>query len=101
MRCFDKHLCIQHIVLCYGECLTVSDSLLEAAMRVTVRGLKARQKFRIVTLQVGHLESARFGMQFPIVLPKLDMDRSWISSKATCLQCAMSADDICFVVIAG
>ena len=33
MRCFDKHLCIQHIVLCYSECLTVSDSLLEAAMR--------------------------------------------------------------------
>src|SRR5690349_9635512 len=101
MRCFDKHLCIQHLVLCYGKCLTFSDSLLEAAMSVTIRGLEARQKFRVVTLQVGHLERARFGMQLAIVLPKLDMNGSWISSKATCLQCAKSTDNICFVVIAG
>src|SRR5215207_6489814 len=101
MRGFDKHLCIQHIVLCYGKCLTVNNSLLEAAMRITVGGLKARQKFRIVPFQVGHLERARFGMQFPIGLPKLNMDRSGISSKATCLQCAMRADHVCFVVIAG
>ena len=40
-------------------------------------------------------------MQFPIILPKLNMDRSRISGKATCLQCPMSADDVCFVVIAG